>query len=79
MAMNKSSLGSLIKSKIDQLSTEEQLQDISVWTAVAEAIIDHIKSDAEIASLTQSGISVAPPSSVITQGETSPGQKGKIS
>lgn len=68
--MNKSTLASEIKSKIDSLSEEGKRTDINVWTAVAEAIIDHIKNNAEIASLTQSGISVSPPSAVITQGQT---------
>ena len=70
MAMDKNILGALIKTKVDALSDTEKQTDIKVWTAVADAIISHIKSNAEISSLTQCGISVSPPSSVLTQGTT---------
>lgn len=70
MAMDKDTLGALIKTKVDALSSTEKQTDIKVWTAVADAIISHIKSNAEISSLTQSGISVSLPSSVISQGST---------
>lgn len=70
MAMDKDILGALMKTKVDALSDTEKQTDIKVWSAVADAIISHIKSNAEISSLTQSGISVSPPSSVLTQGTT---------
>lgn len=83
MAMDKTALGNLIKSKIDILSAEEKQQEIPVWTAVAEAIIDHIKSNAEIAALTQSGIvaggGAGAPATITQQGATESGQTGKIS
>lgn len=78
MAMNKNQLGNEIKSKLDSLSDSEKRDPSQVWVKVAEAIIDHIKNEAEIDSLLISGITVSPPSTVITQGQTNPGQKGKI-
>ena len=78
MAMDKDILGTLIKAKVDLLSDSEKKVDIKVWSAVADAIISHIKSNAEIGSLTQNGISVSPPSAVISQGATTPAT-GKIS
>lgn len=78
MAMNKDTLGLLIKTKVDALSDTEKQTDIKVWSAVADAIISHIKTNAEIGSLTQSGITVSPPSAVITQG-TTVSATGKIS
>lgn len=76
--MNKDTLGLLIKTKVDALSDTEKQTDIKVWSAVADAIISHIKTNAEIGSLTQSGITVSPPSAVITQG-TTVSATGKIS
>lgn len=76
--MNKDTLGALINTKVNALSDDDKKVGLKVWTAVADAVISHIKSNAEIASLTQSGISVSPPSAVITQGATAPGS-GKIS
>lgn len=70
MSMNNSQLGSEINSKLNTLSEAEKRDATLVWVKIAEAIIDHIKNNAEIASLTQSGISVSPPSAVITQGQT---------
>ena len=78
MAMDKDTLGTLINSKVDALSADDKKVGLKVWSAVADAIISHIKSNAEIASLTQAGITVSPPSAVITQGATTPAS-GKIS
>ena len=76
--MNKDTLGALIKTKVDALSDTEKQTDIKVWSAVADAIISHIKTNAEIGALTQSGITVSLPSAVITQGATVQ-STGKIS
>ena len=46
--MNANVLGLLIKAKIDTLSEQEKLIDVKVWTAVSQAIIDHIQMNAEI-------------------------------
>ena len=78
MAMDKDVLGTLIKTKVDALSASDKKVDIKVWSAVADSIISHIKSSAEIGALTQSGITVSLPSAVITQGATAPAT-GKIS
>lgn len=48
MAMNSNQLAIEIKAKIDALSDNDKLVDIKVWTAVAEAIVDHIKNNASI-------------------------------
>jgi hypothetical protein len=77
MAMDKDTLGTLIKTKVDALSDTEKQTDIKVWSAVADAIISHIKSNAEIGALTQSGITISP-GAVITQGTTVQ-STGKIS
>jgi len=77
MAMNKTTLGSLINSKLNVLSEEEKRNNTKVWEAIADAIISHIKDEAEISSLTQSGITISP-GAVITQGSTV-SAKGKIS
>lgn len=74
MAMNNSQLGSEINSKLNTLSEAEKRDATLVWVKIAEAIIDHIKNNAEVGSLTQSGISVSLPSTVITQGQTTPAQ-----
>lgn len=80
MAMSKSTLGSNIKSKISSVTSKpgDSSYELDVWTAVAEAIVSHIKDEAEIASLTQSGITVSLPSAVTSQGATV-SAKGKIS
>lgn len=54
MPMNKELLGTEIKAKIDMLSPAEKQTDIRVWTAVAEAIIEHIKNNAGITAGTLS-------------------------
>jgi hypothetical protein len=51
MAMNKDTLGALITAKVDALPPTDQKVSVKVWTAVADAIIEHIKSNAEIGSL----------------------------
>lgn len=79
MAMNENSLGALIKANIDLLTPAEQRDSIKVWTAVGKGIIQHIKTSAEIDSLTQSGIVVTGSATVTNQGATVPAQQGKIS
>lgn len=77
MAMDKDTLGSLINTKVNALSEDDKKVGLKVWTAVADAVISHIKSNAEIGSLTQSGITISP-GTVITQGSTVQ-STGKIS
>lgn len=72
--MNSNQLGSQIVSKLNSLSDESKRDASQVWQSVAEAIIDHIKNNAEIASLTQSGIVVVGSASVASQGKTVPAQ-----
>ncbi len=48
MALDKTALGSLIKANLDTLSDEEKRDDIKVWTEVADAIVTHITSMAEV-------------------------------
>jgi hypothetical protein len=70
MAMDKDTLGALIVSKINSLTASEKKTDLKVWTAVGEAIIDHIKSSAEINPLSQSGIIIAGSATITAQGQT---------
>ena len=79
MAMDKDTLGALIKAKIDLLSATEKQTDIKVWTAVAEAIISHIKTNADVKigiALSASGIVTSPGASMTSTGATT--AKGQI-
>jgi CRISPR/Cas system endoribonuclease Cas6 (RAMP superfamily) len=78
MALSKIALGALIDFKVNALTDAEKTQSLAVWTAVADAVIQHFKDEAEIASLTQSGIVVVGSATVSAQGATVPA-KGKIS
>lgn len=77
MAMDKTILGTLINTKLSTLSESEKRNSNKVWEAVADAIISHIKENAELASLPVSGITISP-GAVLTQGSTT-GGTGKIS
>ncbi len=78
MALNKAVLGALITSKVAALTEAEKTQATAVWTAVADAVIEHFKDEAEIGALLQSGIVVVGSATVSNQGSTVPA-KGKIS
>ena len=48
MALSSNALGALIKANIDALSPTDKQVDLKVWTAVAEAIVTHITTSAQV-------------------------------
>lgn len=74
MAMNKDTLGLSIKSKVDAALVGKQTTDAdyaeSMYTAMADAIIDHIKNFMEVTvpQSANSGITVVGSASVGSQG-----------
>jgi hypothetical protein len=49
MAMSKQILGAAMKSKMDELTDEEKADRSKTFEALADAIIDHIKTYASVA------------------------------
>lgn len=76
MSMDASKLGKEITDKVNELD-EKGKQSEQVWNKVAEAIVAHIKDNAEIKSIPLQGIVVTPPSTVASQGTTTQ-SKGMI-
>lgn len=70
MAMNGDTLGIAIEAAVKPLDPNSPTYAVDTWKAVANEIVSHIKNMMEISipANPNTGISVAPPSSVITQG-----------
>lgn len=70
MAMNGDTLGTAIDTAVKPLDPKSPTYSIDVWKAVGTQIVSHIKNMMEISipANPNTGITVAPPSSVITQG-----------
>jgi hypothetical protein len=59
MAMSKTVLGPLMKSKIDALSDEDKADRDKVFEALADAVITHISTTAQIAGIIVTVVSVS--------------------